>query len=317
MKKWMITAVILMVLGGAVFMISFVAADFNFFAIGTDSMTEKTYEINEPVQNIEIIDNTGDVRLVLGDAGRVECRESQLFRYAVSVEKGTLRIRLVDERQWYHYLGFSFSDRSVTVYLPSDAYQSLSVETDTGNVSISDGFTFGRVELSSDTGNLSCGASVEGRLECETDTGNILIESPSLGKGDFSSDTGNISLSGTAVAGSLSFETDTGNLNLTHVTCTTLSLETDTGDADLTDVICLADLFAETDTGDISFDACDAASVTVNTDTGDVEGSFCTDKIFQVSTKSGSVKVPSSFVGTPCKVSTRSGDVDLRILPNK
>ena len=317
MKKWMITAVILMVLGGAVFMASFVAADFNFFAIGTDALTEKTYEINEPIQNIEIVDNTGDVRLVLGDAGRVECQESQLFRYAVSVEKGTLRIRVADQRKWYHYLGFSFSARTVTVYLPADSYQSLSVETNTGNVSVSEGFTFGRVELSSDTGNLSCGASVEGILNCETDTGNILVKSPSLGKGEFSSDTGNISLSELTAEGSLSFETDTGNLNLTHVTCEKLSLETDTGDANLTKVICRADLFAETDTGDISFDACDAASVTVGTDAGDVEGTFCTDKIFQVSTKSGSVSVPSSFVGTPCKVSTRSGDVDLRILPKK
>ena len=317
MKKWMVIAAVLMVLGGAVFMISLVAADFNFFAIDTENLTEKKYEIKELFRNIEIKDSKGDVRLVVGDSCRVEYQESQFTRYDILVENDTLRIWVSDQRKWYYYFGFSFSRPTVTVYLPEELYASLSVKTNTGDVTVSEEFTFQQAKLSSDTGNLSFGASVSGQLEAETDTGNILIQSPTLGKGDFSTDTGNISLSGLTAEDSLSFETDTGDLKLVDVNCTNLSLETDTGDADLTRVLCSGNFSAETDTGDVSFDACDAAHVTVKTDTGDVEGTFCTAKIFQVSTRTGSVNVPSSLRGGACRVSTSTGDVNLKVMTTR
>lgn len=313
MKHWLFAAIILLVLGGLVFLYSFAAADFNFFKVETETVMDNTYKINGEFQKIQIEDNVGDVRLVLGTEARVECCESEHLRYSVSVENGTLRIKLLDTRRWYHYLGFNLSDRALTVYLPEGMYEKLSVETDTGNIQIDSDFTFRWAKLSSDTGMISFEGTVSDSLDIETDTGNILLRSVSLGSLELETETGHVILQDLSVKDSLSLETETGELHLVDLTCATLSCEGSTADIFLENVIADKKMVLKTKSGDLFLEACDAPNVEIISASGDVTGSFLRDKIFNVNSKSGDVKVPESAGSDRCKVTTGSGDITLTV----
>ncbi|MBO5221925.1 MAG: DUF4097 family beta strand repeat protein [Clostridia bacterium] len=313
MKRWMIVAVVLMVLGCVSFAVSFAAAGFDFLSIDSEVLVDQSYSVEESFHSIRVEDDIADVRLVLASENRVECKESDRVRYSVEVKNQTLVIRAVDLRKWYNYLGFSFSDRAVTVYLTEDFYRYLSVETDTGDVNIPEGFTFENANLSSDTGLILFCAKVSDRLHLETDTGNIRIASTAVSNLESETDTGSVEIKNVSVGGDLSLETDTGKIRMTDVTCGRLVCESDTGDMILTRVLSVGLMSLLSDTGDLQFDACDAPSVRIRTATGDVEGTFCSDKIFSVTTDTGDVDVPKSFSGGPCEIVTSTGDVNLRI----
>ena len=62
MKKWIAAAIALLILGGGIFMVSFVVSGFNFFAVDPETLTEKSYGIKDAFQNIEIKDNIADMK---------------------------------------------------------------------------------------------------------------------------------------------------------------------------------------------------------------------------------------------------------------
>ena len=66
-------------------------------------------------------------------------------------------------------------------------------------------------------------------------------------------------------------------------------------------------------TGDVYFGGCDAAEIYVETGTGSVNGTFLTDKIFQVYTNSGKIDVPECWEGGKCKITTTTGSVKISI----
>lgn len=312
MKYWIITAIVLTVVGGALFLFSFGAVGFDFSVLNEESLDMKLYRVEEPFHSISLEDDIADVTFVAATESKVEYTESDGITYSVSVSDGVLRIRANDRRKWYHYLtGFPTSRRSVTVYLSETEYLRLKAETDTGNLTVSGGITFQSAELSTDTGTLSFSSSVTESLKLETDTGDILLQSATLGSLKLETDTGDTVLKDLAVKGSLSVETDTGDLSLSDVTCGTLYCEGETSDVTLTDVVASVRMTLKLTTGDLFFTSCDAPDTEISTSTGDVTGSFRGDRIYTVTSKSGSVSHPESAGSNRCKVTTRSGDVVL------
>jgi hypothetical protein len=110
MKKWIITAIVLTVVGGALFLFSFGAVDFDFSVLNEESLDMKLYRVEEPFHSISLEDDIADVTFVAATESKVEYTESDGITYSVSVSDGVLRIRANDRRKWHHSLRRSHDD---------------------------------------------------------------------------------------------------------------------------------------------------------------------------------------------------------------
>ena len=298
---------------------------------------------------------TADVKFLYAEDGicRVEARDRESIIYTAEILDGTLLIRAEDHRSWMDHIEFFgvSQNPTVTVYLPAKSLKALTVDVTTGDVSIPRDFTFsGNVELSSNSGDLTLLAAVEGDTSLETTTGDVTVEgkhktvSASATTGDVtlrhvdakeltvSVTTGSIhvqkavAVAVTAAAGTgdviledvitddaIRVTTTTGDQQLLRVLCGSMTLRAGSGCVTLTESVALGHAAVKTTTGDVTFVRSDAVTLSVDVTTGDVTGSLLTSKIFSVASTSGSVNVPQSSVGGLCEIKTTSGSIRITI----
>ena len=296
-----------------------------------------------------------DVTFAYAEDGvcRVEARDRESIIYTAEILDGTLLIRAEDHRsRWDRIQLFGTSlHPTVTVYLPAKSLKSLTADVTTGDVSVPRDFTFsGNVELSSNSGDLTLLAAVEGDASLETTTGDVTVEgkhktvSASATTGDVtlrhvdakeltvSVTTGSIhvqkavAVAVTAAAGTgdviledvitddaIRVTTTTGDQQLLRVLCGSMTLRAGSGCVTLTESVTLGHAAVKTTTGDVTFVRSDAVTLSVDVTTGDVTGSLLTSKIFSVASTSGSVNVPRFSVGGLCEIKTTSGSVRITI----
>lgn len=66
--------------------------------------------------------------------------------------------------------GVNFSSPKVTVYIPEGKYTSLSVKTSTGTVNIPNNFSFESIDISGNTGSITCNASAADNIKIKNST---------------------------------------------------------------------------------------------------------------------------------------------------
>lgn len=315
-KIALILAAVLTVAGLVISFFAMVGLGFDFKKLDTDEFSSKTHTVTEDFAQIKADLNVSDLRLVLSDDGscRVECHERSNMPHSVTVENGALVIRELNERKWYHYVGVHMGESNVTVYLPKAAYDSLTVEGDTCDVSVASELSFGEAAIKVHTGDVSFGARVERTLGVETTTGDVAIADITVG-GNITliTETGDITLR-SLTAAAVSYVTDTGEVRLDNMHCTSLSAKSDTGDNTLKNVTVTGHLQMESDTGSVELERCDAATLHITTNTGDVEGTLLSDKLFVTDTSTGDVDVPRGTDGGLCEIKTSTGDIEFRIV---
>ena len=292
----------------------------------------KTHEISEDFTNISIVNDTASVIFVPTDGEcKVVCEEKKNVNHKVEVVDGTLKIEVIDSRKFYQKM-FSFSNDSVTVYLPKSQLGAISVKTDTGKVEI-DGIGCNSFSLEVDTGVVSLkNVSSVGAFDVKSDTGKVTLENCQASWVSVTCDTGDISLKNLSSASSLEVKSDTGKVALENCRASTISIVSDTGDIKMSDVFCInmsskvdtgkttmnnviasGKLEISANTGDVNFEGCDGSEVYITTDTGDVKGSFLTAKIVFAETDTGKVDVPKLLEGGRCEITTDTGDIKISI----
>ncbi len=332
-KIWLFIAALLVLLGGVGFTVLMAANGWDFGALNTSNFTTNTYEIEEEFDRISFNLDTADVWILPSEDGEchVICQERENERHSVSVKDGVLTITLVDNGKWYEHL-LSFGSMKITVYLPKEEYETLTLRSDTGDYTLGAGLRFASVDHEASTGDLTVKANVSGLLKARLSTGDMKIESLSVGAMDLETTTGDITLSSLQIEGQVTLAVDTGDMRLTDLSLGSLSTTGDTGDihcknllaADTLSIVrdtgdvklegCRAgSLQIETSSGDIFFNGSDADSISVKASSGDVTGTLLSEKIFYARTSSGTVRVPTSTEGGLCEVETSSGDIILSI----
>lgn len=244
---------------------------------------------------------------------KVVCHEEKKVPHSVNVENGVLVIKEQDNRKWYDYIGITFDTESVTVYLPASAYTSLLINTSTGDVTIPKDFIFERISISASTAYITCYASASDTVKIETDTGNITLSDVTVGKLDLEVSTGRVTLGGVVCEGDIRIGVSTGKCVLDDVSCASLISSGDTGDIHLTNVIASERFNIERSTGDVRFEGSDASEIYIETDTGDVTGTLLSEKIFFTDTSTGKVSVPKCMTGGKCEILTSTGDIKISI----
>lgn len=302
--------------------IGLVLASFALYSIGdlkgafhTESYETKVYTPEGSFTDIVIEADCDRVCFVPGEGScRIECQENEKLTHTVSVKNGTLTVREQDLRNWYQHIGFFFGgERTLTVYLPQSAYESLSVKSNTGDVEIPADFSFQEAALVTDTADISFYASVKNGLSVTTDTGDMKLAGIGPESLALESDTGKITLNGVQTAADIRIAVHTGDLSLKDVSCSGFAAKSTTGDMQLENVTASDEMRIETDTGDVDLIACDAGSLDIKTNTGDVSGTLRTEKIFFAESDTGKISVPKTLTGGKCEIRTDTGDIRIEI----
>ena len=315
-KGLLITAVVLVAVGLLIFGIVLVATNFNLAKLDSAKYETNTHTPEGDFESIEIQTDEADVSFYLSEDGevRVVCFEPEKVKHEVLVENGTLKITSVDTRKWSDRVTFfSSKSPSVKVYLPKEAYASLSVTSSTGDVTVPDGFSFGDVSVTVSTGRVLMEASSSGSMKITASTGDIRLTGVFAKQMDLSVSTGRIHAQDIEVEGAFSVKTSTGKTVLTDVKCQTLFTKGSTGDLILKNTVASDSFTIERNTGDVYFENSDAPEISVKTSTGDVTGTLRTEKIFRTETSTGRIKVPDTVSGGVCRITTSTGDIKIEI----
>ena len=283
----------------------------------TQSVTN-TYELNDKVfTSLKFDLETADLEFVVSPNGekKVVCEETNKHVHTVEVVENTLTVNAKDLRKWYETIfDFGIHKQKVTVYLPGDSYDALTIKASTGNLKIPQGLVFENVDVNLSTGTLDFKADVHDALKVTASTGDLWISEASPKTLNIETHTGDQNLSKIHVDGEVHLKASTGDVSLDDVTGKRLDVNTSTGRITLKDTIMVEDMQIKASTGRVTFDKSDAETLNIETSTGHVSGTLLTSKIFQVETSTGKVHVPQSTTGGLCKIKTSTGNVDISVV---
>ncbi len=272
--------------------------------------TIDTYSLDSDFINVEIVCPECEVELLptKTSAGRnvtatVVARGNDETKHTVKVENGTLKIGHEEDSKLGIVL-YRDKTQEIAVYLPEEEYQTISIQTKSGDIIVPDDFFFENASFQTVSGEIRSSAAIGRTLLAQSVSGHIRIEGTYPEYLEAYSASGNIEVLNT-VGGSAWVESGSGNITLRQ------------------DVY-EDELNIETTSGSVRFDESDARTINVKTTSGNVKGTLLSNKAYKVSTKSGSVKIPSmddsSLTGTDgkdtyygsCIINTGSGNIDMR-----
>ncbi len=266
---------------------------------GIKAWDKNTHNVFVPVSNIEIDVTYSDVRFAPSSDENIyiSAYENKKEYYDVTVENDTLKIRYMDIRMWYEYIGITVSDDYfLTVYLPAGEYENLNITSASGEVYVPSGYTFGSAKVTTSSGEIEFAANVLDTLEITTASGEADISG-------IQSDTAKIYRT------SSSGDTGIKNTRVNEIRIQSASGETELEACDAEKII------LQSSSGEISLEMCDARYIEITTSSGEVEATLLSDKAFYTDTASGHVRVPLSVKdASECHVQTNSGNIEIRVV---
>lgn len=330
-KVFIISAVSLIVVGLTVAIVTLAA---NQFKIGelTEELVPNTYSIEGEFNSIECDLDTADVDILYISEGEsfVSSLENDKISFTVEVVDGVLKITENTKiENWYDF--FNWSSVCVDLYINKNAFASVTIKNDTGDINILDAFKIDNLLIDSDTSNINLSGLEVKSLDSNISTGDFYIENSSItslksktSTGEskirnckvlenvtIEASTGKIYLENFEIGGKLHVTVSTGKIEISETTCDSYESSSSTGTVKLTDLVVTTDINIKTSTGDVKLNSIDAANIYIKTSTGDVTGTIRSDKIFFLDSNTGKEDSPFSTTGGICKVTTDTGDITL------
>lgn len=288
----LIVAIVCMILGVVLAGAALVSVGFRFENLSTVELTHGELTVTEDFSSIDIDSLSADVRVKLSedDVCRIEyATRGGLFQ---RVTDGTLCVE-TERADSIVYIGIGSVSEYVTLYLPRDTYESLTIHTTSGDIYVFPTFdAVKNAEISSASGDISFIGTVSETLRADSASGDILIREPN--------------------AKSVHVKATSGDVTLSAVYAETVSVKTTSGEVELESVTAKEILTVSTNSGDINL-YCDAGEIYLESTSGDIEGSICSAKHYIVDTTSGSVRIPpiDQNAGV-CEIHTTSGDIEIK-----
>lgn len=317
-KTALIIATVTLILGIVLACVGISMAGLNFINLVTETYTPITYGVSDDFANIIVETDTHDLSFVLSEKNecRVVCDETNKLTHTVSVQDGTLVIKTVNSKNWYDYIGIFTQNHTITVYLPKEEYNAITLYTDTGDMNIGKDFSFNTAKVETDTGDTSWYANVSESFSfvghtCDIEAGNMSLLSLNI-----KTTTGKIRVSNLTATEGITLTADTGDVSVTDCKANEmLDVKTSTGDVSLKNTTA-GKLDIKTSTGSVTFNNADAENISVKTDTGDVRGTLMTEKIFFPTTDTGKISLPRTTSGGICEITTSTGNIKIDIAEN-
>ena len=288
MKKMLVLASVLIILGGVIFTMSSCGNNWDFITIFKGRMEEKITDIGENVSGIEIMTDTADITLLTSEDEncKVVAYDKKNITYSASVEGGVLKIISKDERRWYERL-FDFGKPFLNVYLPKGEYSALCIDESTGDITIPSDFSFASIDITHSTGDVFLGASAIGEVKIKGSTGDINIEGITCGSLEVSYSTGKVTMNNVTASGDITTNGSTGDMQLCNLSYKNLTSLGDTGNVEATNLCGAENTAFERSTGRVSItNAVCKGNIKTKTSTGKTEimGAECADLDLVVTT---------------------------------
>ena len=253
-----------------------------------------TYDFDGPVTELDIDTSSSEVRVIPSKDGKISvvCYEADTMLHDVTLMNGLLKIR----RRSGSTRSVAVNIRlEIIVSLPPGNYDRFDIETSSGSIDVSEGFTVTDAVLEASSGAIRCSADVRGQLLSTTSSGSQYMENASCRK--------------------IRAKSSSGSVNAENLRGEDMEFEASSGSVRLTDVVADKDLRIETSSGSVRLDRCDARDINIKASSGSVKGSLLTGKVFKVKTGSGSAKYPEDGNNGTCTVITTSGSVNITVEP--
>ena len=314
-KGFIIAAIILSAAGLSLIFGALIASGFDFSKFNISKFETNTYTPSGAFDNIEINSPVSDVTFLPSTDGKtsVVCTEREKAKHLVVVEDMTLKIVETDERAWFERF-FSFGKKlSVTIYLPEESYDKLTVKGSTGDVTVPDFMKIRDAGITLSTGDVVFRAKVGDHLTVKTSTGEIRLEDIEARTIELSASTGDIEMRNVRCDNQISVNVSTGSVKTSDVSCESFVSTGSTGDVTLKNTLVSDGIDIERSTGDVRFDHSDAGHIRVKTSTGDITGSLLTDKVFLTKSSTGRINVPDSVTGGRCELTTSTGNIRITL----
>ncbi len=314
MKKLIIIAIILLVVGLIIFCVAFVFTKFDFRSLSTEKYITNTLYAGNDFSDIEIDIDEFKVTLVPydGDECKIVSTETEKVKISVQTENGKLKITQVDNRKWIDHIGIFTFENEVEVYLPEKKYETLRIDNTSGSVTISDGLVFSEINVKNTSGSAKCYADAD-IISVHNTSGSITLDGVNTEAVTLKAASGSISLKSVNAENSITVDGTSGSIRFESVRCEDLTSSNASGSVKLTDTVCKNIMKVKVSSGSVRLDDSDAAEIDIRTSSGSVKGTLLSDKIFITETTSGSVDVPKSFEGGKCYIETSSGSIKISI----
>ncbi|MGI6359844.1 MAG: DUF4097 family beta strand repeat-containing protein [Acholeplasmatales bacterium] len=316
LKISIIVASILLVVGLGLFITVMAVNDFDFSQTISIKYVTETYSVNEDFENIRVEVETTKVIFEASEdeKTKVTCSETNKLTYDVGIKNNTLVISAVDNRRWFNTFSFfNFRKEAMTIYLPKDTYNSLTIKNQVGTITIPKNFTFEEVDFENGTGSVNLYAKVNNDIKIVVETGDIRLENITANNISLQSSTGKHILTNVSATNNINIKANTGSVILTSVRSKTLRVVADTGTVKLNDVISTDYWNIITTVGSVVLTNSDAGEIFIKTTTGSVKGSLLSSKIFMARSDVGKITVPRTTTGGICEIETDTGTINITI----
>lgn len=334
MKKALVISAVCILLGLAVAFGGMVMIGFNFTKLNTIQYETKTAIVDTDFQSIAINSREHDVTLAKSedDTCKVVYTTNAGIDCDISVHNGTLTVTCTDTRAWYERIGIFWGNMGITVYLPQTQYDTLYIQSVSGNIQVVPSFGFASAKLQSTSGNVGFCSDVNDTLHVQTVSGNIAVYDSAGKTANIHATSGDvfcknisaqkaeiITVSGDLTQENIDFDTllaktTSGELQLKNASIGTLTLSTTSGDILLSETASTVSTDIATSSGDVRLDRADLTAAKIKTISGDVKGTLTKAMDFYSKTTSGSIRFPESDIaGGSFNVTTTSGDVHITI----
>lgn len=283
---------------------------------GADASFETvTYTASGNFDSIYIENADCDVRFELEEGAggvSVDCPECDGVTHSVEITGGRLEIRRIVDLNVFQKLNIVWGEEEMVVRLPEASYDSLELHGSSGNVALSDIFSFSDADISCSSGSISCEASVSGEADLKASSGSIGVSGLDCRSLDINTSSGNIYIDDCEV-NELDAECSSGGVTVNNLQAFEVEVNSSSGDIRLENCIA-ASIELESSSGSIILNACDSSNISVSASSGDVFASLLSGKEFSCRTGSGDLSVPDSVSGSGrCSITTTSGDIKVTI----
>lgn len=272
MKKALLIALSLILVGGIIFVIVMTSLNWEFTRLISDDYTTSTYTVEEQYSGIKITANTANITFAPSTDGKttVTSYANEDIICNVTVSDGTLVIEMNDTCKWYEKLISGGAD--LTVSIPAGDYAALKIDISTGDAVVPADFSFASIDIDTTTGDVECMASASGNINIEATTGDVTLNG--------------------ITAQNLSIDISTGNVNINNTTVENkLKIDGTTGDVEMYSLL--------------------AGEIEIKLTTGDVTGSLKAPMIITTKVTTGDVSVPENTVGGNCSITATTGDITI------
>lgn len=274
---------VLLLIGISICVFTITQNGFDLKEISTAKRDEKTYNVKEKIDSIDISAVYDDVEFIISNEKfKVEYYDSENLPCAVKTENGVLKIKQKSKKGFFKFfnISFDFSNQSIKIFIPSN-YSGLD-----------------EIKLSSVSGSADLGSLRNlKKLNISTVSGDADIEE--------------------IEADEISVMTVSGDIEINNIKSKNVILATTSGEIEANRLY-VDTLDIESVSGSIGLDDSDADKITISTISGNINGVLASEKNFKCNTISGRIDVPdSNSAKGSCTASTTSGDIRFSISKGK